>query len=271
MSSQLPNRMSESAKPAPPTDRSITERIASAFAEHARHRLPKYLSLQAALRDSVIQGHLRPGTRLPAEDQLAQQVGVSLGTVQKAMAVLQRDGLLERRQGDGTYVSDPSFEEHQSWHFRFLADDGQSYLPLRALAISKRIVSGAGPWASYMPGASPWLQVRRRIEVGSEFCLLSDFYFDGRRFASLTDLPLAAFSRVVLRNLLYETFHLRAAPARQHLRMMPFPPAICRALGLAPERAGMLLEVFGRDIEQHPIYYQRVWIPQNDRVLRLHD
>ncbi len=44
------------------------------------------------------------GGRLPSEPELAAQYGVSRGTVRQALAVLEREGVIIRRQGAGTYV-----------------------------------------------------------------------------------------------------------------------------------------------------------------------
>jgi GntR family transcriptional repressor for pyruvate dehydrogenase complex len=49
-------------------------------------------------------GILRPGTRLPPERQLAQQLQVGRTTVREALKLLTLSGLLEARRGSGTYV-----------------------------------------------------------------------------------------------------------------------------------------------------------------------
>ena len=49
-------------------------------------------------------GHLAPGDRLQTEDQLTAQLGVSRTTLREAVSVLARSGVLDVRQGDGTYV-----------------------------------------------------------------------------------------------------------------------------------------------------------------------
>jgi GntR family transcriptional regulator len=56
-------------------------------------------SLREELRHEYI-----VGGRLPSEPDLAAQYGVSRGTVRQALAVLEREGAIIRRQGDGTYV-----------------------------------------------------------------------------------------------------------------------------------------------------------------------
>ncbi len=70
------------------------------------------LVLQAVeqLRARIAQGHWTVGQRLPTEPELAQELGISRNTVREAMRVLAFSGLIEIRQGDGSYlrtVQDP--------------------------------------------------------------------------------------------------------------------------------------------------------------------
>lgn len=58
------------------------------------------------LQQQVSLGMLRPGDRLPTETELTAAFGVSRTTIREAVAVLQHAGLLQVRQGDGTYVAD---------------------------------------------------------------------------------------------------------------------------------------------------------------------
>jgi DNA-binding FadR family transcriptional regulator len=56
------------------------------------------------LRDQVLSGQWAVGARLPAETELAQRLEVGRSTVREAVRALVHAGLLETRQGSGTYV-----------------------------------------------------------------------------------------------------------------------------------------------------------------------
>lgn len=56
------------------------------------------------LRTEIASGRLLSGSRLPPETKLTQQLGVSRTTLREAIVVLSHDGLVDVRQGDGTYV-----------------------------------------------------------------------------------------------------------------------------------------------------------------------
>ncbi len=57
---------------------------------------------------SLIRSQLRPGDRLPSEQELVHQVGVSRATVRDALARLSADGLIQKRWGVGTFVTEPA-------------------------------------------------------------------------------------------------------------------------------------------------------------------
>jgi GntR family transcriptional regulator len=58
------------------------------------------------LRDRIVRGDWSAGAVLPTEGQLGEQFGVSRITVRRALADLQAQGLVDRRQGLGTFVAE---------------------------------------------------------------------------------------------------------------------------------------------------------------------
>ncbi|MEM8862331.1 MAG: FadR/GntR family transcriptional regulator [Chloroflexota bacterium] len=59
-----------------------------------------------AIQDALKSGDLQPSQRLPSEANLGEQLGVGRGTIREAMKMLKAMGVVEVRQGDGTYISD---------------------------------------------------------------------------------------------------------------------------------------------------------------------
>ncbi|MCE5207131.1 MAG: GntR family transcriptional regulator, partial [Chloroflexi bacterium] len=45
------------------------------------------------------------GEKIPGEHELAMTLGVNRGTVRSALSILEREGLIIRRRGDGTYTN----------------------------------------------------------------------------------------------------------------------------------------------------------------------
>jgi GntR family transcriptional regulator len=66
--------------------------------------LPAYLQLVRQVREAVRLGWLKPGDRLPTVRDVVRTSGVNANTVLKAYRELELTGLVEARQGSGTFV-----------------------------------------------------------------------------------------------------------------------------------------------------------------------
>lgn len=64
-----------------------------------------YVQVRETLRERIRTGALKPGEKLPAEDELATQFGVSRMTVRQGISDLTDEGMLYRRRGAGTFVT----------------------------------------------------------------------------------------------------------------------------------------------------------------------
>lgn len=65
---------------------------------------PRHHDIADDLRRQITAGRIKPGTRLPSESGLAGQYNVSTATLRSALAVLQREGLVEKIHGKGNFV-----------------------------------------------------------------------------------------------------------------------------------------------------------------------
>lgn len=65
---------------------------------------PKYLQIAGHIRDQITRGDLRVGDEVPSERELASAWSVARPTAARALEALRQQGLVESRQGSGTYV-----------------------------------------------------------------------------------------------------------------------------------------------------------------------
>ena len=72
---------------------------------YAMNAIPKYRDLLNVVRQEIFDGKFGPAGRFPSEEQLMRRFGVSRNTVRSALAELKRTGVLETRNGSGTYLS----------------------------------------------------------------------------------------------------------------------------------------------------------------------
>jgi DNA-binding transcriptional regulator YhcF (GntR family) len=68
--------------------------------------MAKFKQIADSLTKRIILGGLGPGSRMPSEKELAREFEVSVQTANKALAVLESSGVVDRREGLGAFVSD---------------------------------------------------------------------------------------------------------------------------------------------------------------------
>ena len=90
---------------------------------------PLYEQVGDLIRRRLVENVYRPGTALPSEIQLAGELGVSQGTVRKAINDLVAEHILFRRQGLGTFVSEHTEHRLLFVYFNVARDDGARMLP----------------------------------------------------------------------------------------------------------------------------------------------
>ncbi|BDY06656.1 MULTISPECIES: pyruvate dehydrogenase complex transcriptional repressor PdhR [Ferrimonas] len=82
------------------------------------------------LEKMILEGSLKPGQKLPPERELAQQFEVSRPSLREAIQKLEVKGLLNRRQGGGTYVQDQLWKSLADPLIELLADNPETQYDL---------------------------------------------------------------------------------------------------------------------------------------------
>ncbi|MBO6895557.1 MAG: GntR family transcriptional regulator [Roseibium sp.] len=87
-------------------------------ASQTSNALPLYVQISELLIRDIAAGRLIDGERLPPERDMAEELGISIGTLRKALADLTKKGLLERIQGSGNYIRQGGTQESVYAMFR---------------------------------------------------------------------------------------------------------------------------------------------------------
>jgi GntR family transcriptional regulator len=69
-----------------------------------------YLQIAQSLLDWIQLEELKPGARLPTERDLARMLTANRATLRQALKVLQDQGIIDRKQGKGTFIATPKIE-----------------------------------------------------------------------------------------------------------------------------------------------------------------
>jgi len=90
---------------------------------------PLYAQAESLLRARIADGTWPPGMALPAEPVLAAELGVSQGTLRRALAALERARLIEKLQGKGSVVATHTSERALFHFFRLRDAKGRAITP----------------------------------------------------------------------------------------------------------------------------------------------
>jgi len=90
---------------------------------------PLYRQVKELLMKRLGDGSWAPGQLLPSEPEIAAGLGVSPGTVRKALDEMSSESLLVRRQGRGTFVASHDEERILFQFFRMVSDSGERRFP----------------------------------------------------------------------------------------------------------------------------------------------
>src|SRR5258708_28992215 len=79
--------------------------------------LPAYKRIQGAILKRLESGQLKPGDAVDSERELAKIHRVSLMTARHALAGLEREGMVVRRRGAGTFLAPPKIHFHKLMNY----------------------------------------------------------------------------------------------------------------------------------------------------------
>ena len=194
-------------------------------------RLPLYLGVADTLAARI--ADMPAGTRLPSEEKLAEELGVSRLTARAALGELESRYLIRRRQGSGTFVS-------RRIDYTISRDTPPSWsASVREAGRTARIVTTS--WRLDKPPP----EVRRRMRIGTRRQLLAlsrDRYVDGELvgFADtwldpelVPDLPQALGTANSLHEVLDEHYGLEPVRGWFGVAIDPAPREVANRLGLA--------------------------------------
>lgn len=164
-------------------------------------RLPRYLQIRDELMRRICARAWGPGEALPAEDRLAAEFEVSLGTMRKALETLVAEGMVERVHGRGTFVS-RAFERISMMRFvRFTEEERRELPTTQCLEVGAREGTAETRRRLGLGPKDKLLYIHRTRSCGPEVILSEHVWLPYKRFA-----PLEAYMRKTSPPLLYPVY-----------------------------------------------------------------
>lgn len=88
----------------------------------------KYIQLFETIRAEISRGVYKNGERIPGENELSKKYGMSRQTVRQSLSLLEQKGLVERKQGSGTYVIESIPKRKKTWEIGVIATYISEYI-----------------------------------------------------------------------------------------------------------------------------------------------
>jgi len=159
-----------------------------------RNGTPVYKRIQNTIRTRIKAAELKPGDAVASERELAKVHKVSLMTARHALAGLEREGVVERRRGAGTFVAAPkihfnklmSYSEHMS---------SRGLVPRSRVLVAKVVEDEPEVAARLgLAGNSAVVKIERLRLTAEEPFALETCYLPASEYSALVDAPLGRTS-----------------------------------------------------------------------------
>lgn len=224
-------------------------------------RLPRYLQIRDELMRRICARMWADGQPLPAEDRLAEEFGVSLGTMRKSIATLVDEGMLERVHGRGTFVT-RAFERISMMRFvRFSAEEMQQLPTTRTLNLEVGEGTEQARSRLELGSREKILYIHRIRACGDEVVLSEHVSVSQRRFAALEQ-----FLRKESPPLLYPVYdslcNVLVSRAMDELTVVPLPAIDAKVFGLKAGTPAIRIERSMTDLAGQPIEWRVSYVTQ---------
>jgi GntR family transcriptional regulator len=215
---------------------------------------PLYRQVKDLLIQRMIDGVWPPGLALPSEGLLAQELGVSQGTVRKALDEMASENLLVRQQGRGTFVAEHDERRILFQFFKLAPDEGPPSFPdSRLLSAEEAQASEDERQALGLPAGARAIRIRRLRLIGAEPLILEDISLPERMFPGLAtgEIPNNLYA-------LYATRHGAAiAHARERLKAVSLRPDEANLLAVKPGEPALLIDRLALGLDGAAIEWRR--------------
>ena len=164
------------------------------MARNQNHATPVYKRIQNAIRKRIETAELNPGDAVASERELAKTHKVSLMTARHALAGLEREGVVERRRGAGTFVAAPKIHFNKLMSYtEHMASRG---LAPRSRVLVSKVIEDEQEIAARLglPAASRMVKIARLRLTGDEPFALETCYLPASEYSDLARAPLGKSS-----------------------------------------------------------------------------
>lgn len=213
-----------------------------------------YVQIAENLLNQIELGKLNPGDRLPPERELSEKFGVNRLTLRRALQKLELQGLLTRRQGAGTFVSEPKIEQQAEVIISFTKGmQRRGYIPgAEIVKFEKQSAEKSVADELGLSSSDPVYSIFRLRLINQEPVLLERLTIPAVRFPHFERHDLATRS---LYEVMETEYGVTVVSARQSLEPVIALEYEAEILHVLPGAALMLQLRLSFDQNEQPVEY----------------
>lgn len=218
---------------------------------------PLYKQVYDLLTARLVEGYWKPSQLLPSEMMLAEELGVSQGTVRKALNQMVAEKMLQRQQGKGTFVAEHTQESDLFRFFRLREPHGEIAIPETVvLGSSRRTATDDEAKKLNLDANALVVELTRVRSIHNKPAIIEKVIQPLSVFPDIdknTDLPNALY-------ILYqEKYGITIMSVNDEIRAVEIPDAYAQHLDLAKGSPVLMIErssvnIDGRVVELSTAY-----------------
>ena len=201
--------------------------------------MPLYRVVKRSLLNAIEAGTCPPGETLPSETEIAGAMGVSIGTLRRAVDELAAEHILVRRQGRGTFVATHHTDRFLFQFFHVERADGLREAPQVELVSFERLpADDASARALHLRSGEPAIQIENRLRLQGEVVIYDRLTLPAVLFKGLTEKRCREWPRTIYQ--LYQMdFGITVLRATERARATAADRHAARVLGVPVGQAVM--------------------------------
>ena len=218
--------------------------------------MPLYRVVKRALLQAIESGACPPGDVLPSEAELGSALGVSIGTLRRAVDELAAEHILVRRQGRGTFVATHNPDRFLFQFFHVERGDGLRESPVVELVSFERLrADDEAAAALRLRAGDPVIQIENRLLLQGRAVIYDRLTLSSTMFKGLTEKRLQDRSATIYQ--LYQSeFGITIVRALERARATAADRNATRVLGLATGTPVMQVRRAALTFGDRPVEYR---------------
>lgn len=226
----------------------------------------KYRRLERAINSAILTGRLKGNQQLPADKVFADILGLSLGTVQKALNNLKGQGILRRSPKKGTVISDHSVHEDDVFMFRFRDPVTQTLITPEVKMLSIEEVPEKGSWSDFIK-SERIICFERMLRIDMEPPVYSQVYVSHDLAKSWLDCSPQEFHGLSIHRYLHCECNQPILRTENKVQIGAFEESARYRLMAEEGTLGLIWDIYGYSYEDAPCTFQRIQLPKEHRPI----